>query len=233
MDFSKPLKIYPTAMHACAYLPSKIARNAVIDPDFAMTMSVYDYLIKSGFRRSGSQVYRPYCEDCSECITTRIEVKEFSSSKSQRRNERLNQDLRVVVNKDGFKDEYYPLYQAYLASRHDDTEAEGVQDFLTAPWCDTLFVEFYDDNELISVAAVDRLESGLSAVYTFFDPEKGGKRGLGIFAVLWQVEYAKQLGLEYVYPGYWIEDCQKMNYKTRFQPLEGLVEGEWKPLLKS
>jgi len=49
---------------------------------------------------------------------------------------------------------------------------------------------------------------------------------------LWQIEYAKTLGLEYVYPGYWIKDCRKMNYKTRYQPLEGLVEGEWKPLKK-
>jgi arginine-tRNA-protein transferase len=232
MDFSKPLKIYPTAMHACAYLPGKLARNAVIDPDFAMTMSVYDYLIKSGFRRSGSQVYRPYCEGCKGCITTRIEVNKFAPSKSQKRNAKLNQDLRVVVNEDGFKDEYYPLYQSYLASRHDDTEAEGVQDFLAASWCDTLFVEFYDGDEMISVAAIDRLESGLSAVYTFFDPEKGGKRGLGVFAVVWQIEYAKSLGLDYVYPGYWIKECRKMNYKTRYQPLEGLVEGTWKPLAK-
>ncbi|RVU84759.1 arginyltransferase [Leucothrix sargassi] len=232
MDFSKPLKIYPTAMHACPYLPSKLARNAVIDPTFKMTMPVYDYLITSGFRRSGSQVYRPYCEGCNECITTRIDVKGFTSSKSQKRNLKQNQDLTVVINESGFKDEYYPLYQDYLTSRHDETEAEGVQDFLTADWCETLFVEFYEGEELISVAAVDKLASGLSAVYTFFEPEKGSKRGLGVFAVLWQIEYAKTLGLEYVYPGYWIKDCRKMNYKTRYQPLEGLVDGEWQPLAK-
>ena len=232
MDFSKPLKIYPTAMHACAYLPSKIARNAVIDPDFTMDMSVYDYLIKSGFRRSGSQVYRPYCQECKSCITTRIEVDQFKPDRSQRRNLKMNQDLRVVLNENGFKSEYVGLYADYLRSRHQDTDAEGVKDFLTAHWCDTLFVEFYDSDELIGVAAIDRLASGLSAVYTFFDPEKGGKRGIGVFALTWQIEHAKSLGLEFVYPGYWIEDCAKMNYKTRYQPLEGLVDGAWKPLLR-
>ena len=85
---------------------------------------------------------------------------------------------------------------------------------------------------LIGVAAVDRLESGLSAVYTFFDPVEGGRRGLGVFALFWQMEFAKSQGLEYVYPGYCIKDCSKMSYKTRYQPLEGLSDGVWKPLLR-
>ena len=232
MDFSKPLKIYPTAMHACSYLPGLVARNAVVDPELTMTMQVYDYLIKSGFRRSGNQVYRPYCENCSGCITTRVAVNEFQPDRSQRRNAKLNQDLRIEINDQGFKDCYAEMYAKYLEDRHEDTEAEGVEDFLTAHWCDTLFVEFYDQDELIGVATIDKLDSGLSAVYTFFDPEKGGKRGLGVFALTWQINYAKEQGLEYVYPGYWIKDCRKMNYKTRYQPLEGLVQGVWRPLEK-
>ena len=144
----------------------------------------------------------------------------------------MNHDLRVELNEDGFKPEYVALYADYLKSRHQETDAEGVKDFLTAHWCDTLFVEFYEVDVLIGVATIDRLDSGLSAVYTFFDPEKGGKRGLGVFAILWQMEYAKSKDLEYVYPGYWIKDCAKMSYKTRYQPLEGLSEGVWKPLLR-
>ncbi|PID46771.1 MAG: arginyltransferase [Proteobacteria bacterium] len=232
MNFSKPLKIYPTAMHACSYLPGQVARNAVVDPDLAMTMLVYDYLIKSGFRRSGNQVYRPYCESCNGCITTRIAVNEFKPDRSQRRNAKQNQDLQVIVNANGFKPAYAGMYARYVQSRHKDTEVDGVEDFLTAHWCDTLFVEFHDAEELIAVATIDKLASGLSAVYTFFDPEKGSKRGLGVFALLWQIDYAKQLGLDYVYPGYWIKDCRKMNYKTRYQPLEGLVHGVWQPLEK-
>jgi len=219
-------------MHACAYLPGKIARNAVIDPDFSMDMSVYDYLIKSGFRRSGSQVYRPYCQDCQSCITTRIEVAKFKPDRSQRRNLKQNSDLRVVLNHDGFKSEYIGLYADYIKSRHQDTDSEGVKDFLTAHWCDTLFVEFYEADELIGVATIDQVASGLSAVYTFFDPVQGGQRGLGVYALLWQVEYAQSLNLDYVYPGYWIKDCAKMSYKTRYQPLEGLSDGVWKPLLR-
>jgi len=226
-------------MHPCSYLPGLIARNAVVDPEYEMTPDIYDYLIKSGFRRSGEQVYRPYCHTCEECVTTRIPVDDFKRSRSQKRNWKLNKDLVVKINNDGFRDDYLPLYQTYLSSRHESQDFEGVEKFLVADWCDIQFIEFYSvDNthqaveSLIGVAVIDTVKSGFSAVYTFFDPEQDG-RSLGVYAVLWQIEYAKQQNLEYVYPGFWIKNCRKMNYKTRFQPIEGLIKGNWIALEKS
>jgi arginine-tRNA-protein transferase len=238
MKLDQPLKIFPTGMHPCSYLPGLIARNAVVDPDYEMTPHVYDYLIQNGFRRSGEQVYRPYCHTCEECVTTRIPVADFTRSKSQRRNWKLNSDLSVEINTAGFREEYLALYQRYLESRHESQDYEGVEKFLLADWCDIDFYEFYSEDEsgnknLIGVAVTDVVKSGLSAVYTFFDPEEGNKRGLGVYAVLWQIEYAKQQQLEYVYPGFWIKDCRKMNYKTRYQPIEGLIKGKWIALQKN
>ena len=232
MKLDHPLKIFPTGMHPCSYLPGLIARNAVVDPDYKMTPDVYDYLIKNGFRRSGEQVYRPYCHTCEECVTTRIPVAEFKRSRSQKRNWNLNKDLIVKVNHEGFRDEYLPLYQQYLISRHESKDYEGVEKFLIADWCDIQFIEFYANEKLIGVAVVDAIKSGFSAIYTFFDPIEGNRRGLGVYAVLWQIEYANEQKLEYVYPGFWIKDCRKMNYKTRFQPIEGLIKGNWVSLEK-
>lgn len=237
MKLDQPLKIFPTGMHPCAYLPGLIARNAVVDPSFEMTLEVYDYLIKNGFRRSGEQVYRPYCHTCEECITTRIPVKDFKRSRSQKRNWKLNSDLIVKVHTGHFRDRYLPLYQNYLESRHESQQHEGVESFLLADWCDIQFIEFYSIDEslaevLIGVAVTDVVKSGLSAVYTFFDSELGNKRSLGVYAILWQIEYAKKHQLDYVYPGFWIKDCRKMNYKTRFQPIQGLLRGKWIPLDK-
>jgi arginine-tRNA-protein transferase len=99
--------------------------------------------------------------------------------------------------------------------------------FLVTRWCKTALVEFWDNERLLAVAAVDEMQTGLSSVYTFFDPDVGEARGIGTFAVLWQIEQARQLGLPYVYPGYWIAESPKMRYKTRFQPIEGLVNGHW------
>ena len=237
MKLDQPLRIFPTAMHPCSYIPGLIARNAVVDPDYDMNPEIYDYLIQNGFRRSGEQVYRPYCHTCEKCVTTRIPVTDFIRSRSQKRIWRLNKDLIVKINKDGFRKKYLPIYQRYLESRHESVDFEGVENFLSAQWCDIHYYEFYqvDESEqetLIGIAVTDQIKSGLSAVYTFFDPELGSKRSLGVFAVLWQIETALSRGLPYVYPGFWIKDCRKMSYKSNYQPIEGLIKGKWVALEK-
>ncbi len=237
MKLDQPLKIFPTAMHPCSYIPGLIARNAVVDPEYDMNPEIYDYLIQNGFRRSGEQVYRPYCHTCEECVTTRIPVIEFKRSRSQKRIWRMNQDLIVKVNTNGFRKEYLPIYQRYLESRHESADFEGVEKFLMAKWCDVHFYEFHQLDEtqqetLIGVAVTDQVSTGLSAVYTFFEPEIASKRSMGVFAILWQIEKACAQNLEYVYPGFWIKDCRKMNYKSNYQPIEGLIKGKWVPLEK-
>ena len=232
MKSNQQLQFFATPQYPCAYLPGRIARNYVIDPDFEMDSVVYSQLIEMGFRRSGTQVYKPECNPCKECISTRILVNYFKPSRSQRRNLRNNKDLSIKVNKEGFKDEYLALYEEYLVSRHDNDDTAGIKDFFEADWCTIYFIEFHIEDNLLGVAVVDVLDNSLSSVYTFFKPEEAGKRSLGTFAVLWQLEYAKQHNKQYVYPGYWIKDCNKMNYKTRFQPLEGNFSGKWLKLEK-
>lgn len=232
MSAAANLSLYITAAHPCPYLPEREATNLLVDPGYRMTPSVYEQLLQEGFRRSGSDVYRPYCKHCDACIATRIPVAEFRPNRSQRRTWQRNQDLHVVVNRRGFRPEYTSLYHRYISQRHAgggmDSDSIGTfANFLLTPWCKSALVEFHAGAQLLAVAAVDELRSGLSAVYTFFDPVEGAQRGLGTYAVFWQIEQAKRQGLPYVYPGYWIADAAKMRYKARFQPLEGLVGGRW------
>ena len=98
--------------------------------------------------------------------------------------------------------------------------------FLSSSWCNSQFIEFSIANELAAVAVVDRLDNALSAVYTFFDP-KFSSYSLGVYAVLWQIHAAQKQGLEWLYLGFWIADCQKMNYKNQYQPLQGFIDQQW------
>lgn len=232
---SESLELYITASHECPYIAGNKATNLLVDPVFRMDSLVYARLIEKGFRRSGADVYRPCCYRCQSCVSTRIEVSRFKPRRSQKRNFKSNQDLRVVVNADGFKPEYTDLYIKYIRSRHagggmDEDTTESFANFILTDWCETLLLEIYEQDRLLSVAATDRLPQGLSLVYTFFDPEASARRGLGVFSLLWQIEYAKMLGLKYVYPGYWIAQSDKMRYKTNFQPIEGFVDNAWIPL---
>lgn len=235
---SNALELYITAAHECPYLEERKATNLLVDPAFAMDTRTYSHLLNKGFRRSGSDVYRPCCYRCQACVSTRIPVESFKPSRSQKRTWNLNQDLSVRVNQDGYREEYTELYLRYVRSRHagggmDDDTPSTFANFILTDWCQTVLIEFWKDERLMAVASTDWLKQGLSSVYTFFDPEEGSERGLGTFALLWQIHWAKELKLPYVYPGYWIKESPKMNYKVRFQPIEGFVNNQWVPIAKS
>ena len=91
-------------------------------------------------------------------------------------------------------------------------------------------VELRDDTDrLLGACLTDRLSDGLSAVYSFYEPSDE-KRSIGTYIVLWLVERARELGLPYVYLGYWVPESRKMAYKARFRPSEVLMGGTWRVL---
>lgn len=231
------LAFYTTEIHPCAYLADQEAVNLLADPAVTVSTEIYSTLINLGFRRSGSNLYRPHCPHCRECVPVRLPVTGFRPSRSQRRVQNFNQDLSVIVRNSQFKQEHYDLYRRYIQSRHsgegmDTDDPEQYHRFLSSDWCNTRFVEFRHREVLLAVAVMDVLEEGLSAVYTFFDPDEA-KRSLGVFAVLWEVQECLRLNLPYLYLGYWIEESPKMAYKAGYRPLEVYKNAEWAPLKTS
>lgn len=228
------IPLYLGTEHPCGYLDNYQAQFAYVHPAFSLNTDIYTQLIAQGFRRSGSDVYQTYCVACKKCIPVRLAVQDFQPSRQQRRTLNKNSDIHVNIKPAIFEQAHFELYQHYQLSRHADssmanTTKENYISFLSSDWCNTLFVEFFCNNELAGVAVVDSLDNALSAVYTFFDP-KFSARSLGVYAVLWQIEYAKSLDLEWLYLGYWIAECQKMSYKSKYQPLQGLIDDQWQLL---
>lgn len=229
---SRQLQLYITTESHCSYFVDRKSRSLVPDPEIALNMPIYNQLIQHGFRRSGGHSYRPHCKTCQACIACRIPVKQFIPNRSQQRCLKKNKDLVFSVAEACFTQEYFELYCHYLNSRHVDgsmanpTE-EDFSQFLYSDWCHTRFIELRLEDRLVAVAVTDMMSDGLSAVYSFFDPDLK-KRSLGTYCVLQQIEYAKQLNLEYVYLGYWIENHEKMHYKKNFKPLQLYLEDQWK-----
>lgn len=226
--------LWLTAEHSCSYLEPRLARSAVVHPDFALDGTIYTQLLAQGFRRSGDQVYKPYCHGCQACIPTRVPVKAFVPDRKQRRCLRRNAQTEVVIKPAEFNERHFELYRQYQIARHEKSSASDISredyvHFLSSRWCDTWFVEFLLEGQLAAVAVVDVLDNALSAVYTFFDSAFDAYSP-GVFAVLWQIDSARQLGLDYVYLGFWIEDCRKMRYKTQYQPLQGLIDQQWQSI---
>ena len=225
------IRLFSGAGHACSYLPGRDACSAYVDPGLALDAATYASLAAQGFRRSGDLVYRPHCQGCAACVPVRIPVARFAPDRSQQRCLRDNARVAATARPAEFDAAHYRLFRRYLAARHDDggmadSSPEDYLGFLGSRWADTRFVEFRLEEKLLAVAVMDRLEAGLSAVYTFFDPAQS-RLGLGTLAVLWQVGEARRLGLDWLYLGFWVKGCRKMSYKERFRPLQALAAGQW------
>jgi arginine-tRNA-protein transferase len=234
------LRCYATAAYPCGYLPEQMARSLVVAPGEALDHAQYSALVAQGFRRSSQFVYRPHCDRCQACIPIRIAAERFEPDRSQRRclsrlsgSEALNGLIAREVPL-AFDAEHYTLYRRYQRGRHPGggMEVEAPQEYidhLLDSAVDTRLVEFREarTGRLVMVSVIDVVADGLSAVYTFFEPEAAAA-GYGTFGVLWQIAKARELGLPYVYLGYWIAACRKMAYKTRFAGHEIRADGEWR-----
>lgn len=234
MSIINNIKVYATTPHPCSYIDNREATTLFIDPETNITPLAYTELNDIGFRRSGKHFYIPHCKNCHDCVPTRIPVSQFIPTKRQLRILKKNQDLQSKSIQNIRSDEHYALYEKYIQARHTDGDMhppnqEQYFQFIGDETRFSRFIEFRDQNKLVAVSVVDELPNSFSAIYTFFDPDQS-KRSLGTYSILSTLNDAKNQGKDFVYLGYWIQECKKMNYKIDFRPMELRIEGSWRML---
>ena len=225
------IRLFRTSLHPCSYKASEKAATVFVDPDLIIDKQLNSKLSELGYRRSGAHLYRPDCDRCKACISCRVSVNEVQFSRSQRRILKRNEALSVVEQTDLNSAAAFDLYRRYVDKRHQGGDMfpatdEQFEAFIKTKTVDTRFFLFYEDQRLIAVSVVDFLEHGLSAVYTFFEPDLP-QRSLGNYVILRQISKCRELGLPHLYLGYWIKGCDNMEYKSKFQPMEFLIDGHW------
>ena len=197
-----------------------------------------DALGRIGFRRSQSVAYRPSCAGCSACVSVRVVTDGFEANATQRKLIRRHSDLEVTACRSWATDEQYRLLRRYLASRHPGGGMAGMDesdyaDMVEQSPVNSFVIEYREPAEngrrgrLIGACLTDQQADGLSMIYSFFAADDVTRPGLGTFIILDHIRRAAQGGLGYVYLGYWVEGSSRMQYKTRFQPLERLGPNGW------
>jgi len=225
------IKLYQGSVSDCSYLENRETVNIYADPHHPEPQAVYNQLIQRGFRRSGEFVYRPGCPQCDACVPVRVVCKDFSPRRTDKRNSKLNRDLEVDFRPAKFTQEYFDLYSRYLSHRHGDGGMDNptpadFERFLLNPWGETLFLDVRLNEQLVALAVTDATTDGLSAVYTFFEPTMR-QRALGRYCILQQIDLCNLMSLPYLYMGYWVNDCQKMEYKIDYCPQQHFTGQKW------
>jgi leucyl-tRNA---protein transferase len=225
-------QFFATSPVACPYIVGRAERKLIVELGGSGAALFYDDLSRAGFRRSHHFAYRPACRGCSSCVPVRIAVDRFTHTRSTRRIRNINRDLSGCLIKARATPEQFQLFSAYQRSRHSDSDMASMtygdyRGMVEDTPLRTGIAEFRDiSGELVAASLVDLLDDGISAVYSFYDPQQP-RRSLGIWSVLWLVEQSRRHGQPFVYLGYWISDSPKMAYKARFPALERLVDGTW------
>ena len=243
MRHSLPItpQFYVTAPQPCPYLDGRVERKlfTALHGDSANILN--NALSQQGFRRSQNVLYRPSCADCSACMSARIPVATFHSSRSQRRVLERNSGIVREAAAPWATEDQYQLFRRYLDSRHSDGGMAEMDILEYAAMIEktpvrSRVVEYYRPDpdtpgtrELVAVCLTDVLNDGLSLVYSFFDPALE-RHSLGTYMILDHVRLAREAGMNYVYLGYWVPGSAKMDYKSRFRPIEIYRAGSWQTL---
>ncbi len=219
---------------ACPYLPKQVEQRILLPmaKEAAEASEQLNFFTRLGFRRTQHFLYRPNCRACNACVSYRIRVADFKPTVTQARIARRNKDLWWQKENAPNLLALYALFLRYQQHRHADSEMAkfSYADFLTlieppAPTC-LIYGLSRSTQDYMGAMLVDQVADGLSAVYSFYEPE-ARVRSLGTALILRLVEEAGRLGLPYVYLGYWVKGSLKMDYKARFGPAEILTENGW------
>ncbi|WP_100657074.1 arginyltransferase [Alteromonas flava] len=229
------MKFGLTQTFECSYIPAQREQLLVYVEENDDQNAQYELLIRAGFRRSGEQIYRPHCPNCNACESLRIPVHEFRPSKSQKRILAKNNDVSVQYRREALP-EHYQLYERYISGRHADgsmypPSPSQYENFIHCSWNQPLFFEAWHADKLIAVSVVDELSDAYSALYTYFAPELAD-RSPGKLMILKILEHAQNQAKDFVYLGYQIDACQKMNYKKDFYPHERFFANQWHRITK-
>ena len=235
-------EFYVTAPQPCPYLSGRLERKLFTHLTNEKPASLIDNLLRGGFRRSQNIAYMPYCEGCHACISVRVIVDEFTPGRSMRRVMERNRSVVALRRPPEPTSEQFGLFRRYIDARHADG---GMADMTVLDYAmmvedsviNTCVTEYRLKPEsplegrpeswpLAGAALCDLLSDGISMVYSFYDPD-AEHLSLGTFMILEHIAYARQLGLPYLYLGYWITGSRKMSYKMRFKPQELLGPNGW------
>jgi len=214
--------------YECSYIPGRNTRMNYKYVHRANSEFV-TAVIHRGWRRFGKYFFHPICEGCNECKSIRIDVKNFKLSKSQKKSIKRNKDTKIIVQKPTLTQSHLALYNKYHYQKYQKdgwshkriSQREYYENFVDGAFEFGKEVLYVQNGNLIGVDLIDILDDGISSIYFYYDLDYS-RLSLGVYSLIYQIELAKKLDLDWIYLGYWVDGCKAFAYKESFKPQEKL-----------
>lgn len=205
--------------YPCPYLPDQ---ESCLEYFFAswLTSEELDELLSSGWRKFGAYYFRPDCPGCLKCIPLRIQTKNFTPTKSQRRVIKKAEKVTLVTGPLEFKKEIFDIYDIHSKDRFN--KESNLSEFYHSFYeqsCPAMQSEYYLDGKLIAAGFLDYSSNALSSVYFIYNTMYKNYN-LGTLSVIKETQLTAAMGLDYYYLGYTISENHSMAYKDKFHPHE-------------
>lgn len=190
----------------------------------AVSRDRMDELWGEGWRHFGPRFFRYSLmwqeERWKRVLNLRVPLQEWMPSKSQRRTLRKNQDLTVEFAPAEPGEEEEALFQRHKL-RFRENVPESLTDFLgdepNGVPTPCLQLSVREGERLVAASFLDLGLCACSSIYGIFDPDLGHRR-LGILTMLLEMEYARDVGLDFYYLGYACVEASPYDYKKEIKP---------------
>ncbi len=224
LELGNDIVEFSTLESDCVYQENRLMRmryKYIKNP----TLSINSKLIKNGWRRFGNYFSRPECSSCTDCLSLKIDVKNFKLSKSQKRVYKKNKNTKILIQQPSVTDKHLDVYQRYHKYKQLKNGWEPTS--ISYSNYEDLYISghgfygkeilYFADEKLVGVDLVDFLEDGISAIYFYYDPDFL-HLSLGKYSLLKQIDFARELELDWIYLGYAVKNCKSLNYKFEYKP---------------
>lgn len=198
----------------------------------------YDAFLAQGWFRGYGVMYKSefLCidDDIFSTVNIRLPLANHEFSKSQRRViKKCEQEFKVTIapiRKSKQRDALYETQKLrFKAFVHDSLQditrhLDAHKRYTTQEIC------VYKGRKLIANSYLDLGNNSGASILCNYDPEYASY-SLGMYTMYKEIEYLKQHGFQYYYPGYVMDRASSFDYKKRIGKLEFLrADQQWRPI---
>ena len=192
-----------------------------VNAPFSLLSDELDEYLEKGWFRMGQALFTTnflnFKTQFYSAVWLRTDLKSFAPDSTFLKLKKLNAGFQFRIQRFNLTSDKHDLFNLYRGSVPFDASDSLVQllygtSGIVESIFDTYEVCLYDDEKLIATGVFDMGMNAAAGISSFYHPEYK-KHSLGKYLIYLKIEFCKNAGLDYFYPGYFVPGYQSFDYK--------------------